>query len=274
MTSLIPILMYHSVDTASTDAYRRWVVSPARFARHMAYLAEHDYRPLSMSRLASLISAGLPAPDRTVAITFDDGLRDFLTGALPVLEREAFPATLYVVTGHVGGTAEWLAPLGEGGRPMLNWMELVEIADRGVECGAHTNSHPQLDILPRALAREEIHLSKRRLEDCLRREIGSFAYPYGYASRTTRDLVRDEGFVSAVRVRHALSSSEEDVFALSRIIVTNDMDESDLGHLLMGHGVPVSPPLDRLTAGCWRLVRRVKNWGTGAPCNAKVHARS
>jgi O-antigen biosynthesis protein len=260
----IPILMYHSIDTQCTDAYGRWALPPATFDRHMELLAENDYRPITVSALTSLLRTQQTVPPRTVAITFDDGLRDFLTGAMPVLRRYNFPATLYVVSGCVGSTSNWLVALGEGSRPMLSWEELRSLSTEGIEIGAHTVSHPQLDLLSPATAFEEISSSKTVLEEYLGSRVRSFAYPYGYASPKTRQLVHEAGFSSACRVRHALSSTTEDCFALSRIIMTRDIGDEKLLIFLRGSSLPIAPPHDRLLSSGWRLVRRIGH-RTGVP---------
>ena len=255
----VPILMYHSVDKECSDAYRRWTMSPANFGRQMKLLAENEYRPVSVSELVGQLNAGGTIPPKTVAITFDDGLRDFLTGAMPVLQHYRFPATLYVVSGCVGATGRWLAPLGEGSRAMLNWEELRSLALDGIEIGAHTHSHPQLDLLRADTAFAEIRNSKTELERGLGQCVQSFAYPHGYASFVTRRLVQEAGFTSACRVRHALSSTSENFFAMSRIIMTHDISDKDLMRYLNGTGLPIAPPCDRSISRAWRLVRRFKS---------------
>src|SRR5690606_17897070 len=119
-------------------------------------------------------SGSLPA--KAIAITFDDGLADFGRHALPLLERFGFASTLFVTTGHVGGTARWLADLGEGERPMLGWDDIAGLPQRNVEVGAHTHTHPQLDLLSLVDARQEIEQSKALLEAHIGRKIQSFAY--------------------------------------------------------------------------------------------------
>src|SRR5690606_25141007 len=141
MSATVPILMYHSVDERCAPAYRRWTVSPERFAGHLSVLRDRGYVPLTLAELVRRRQSG-SLPDNAVAITFDDGLADFGRHALPLLERFGFASTLFVTTGYVGATARWLAELGEGERPMLTWDEIAALPQRNVEVGAHTHTHP------------------------------------------------------------------------------------------------------------------------------------
>ncbi len=252
----VPILMYHSIGSECSQGFRRWTVSPADFDRHMKFLADHRYEPLTVSAFTDAVETGKPLPDRTVLITFDDGLQDFYTDAFPTLQHYGFCATLYVVTGRVEETSRWLAPLGEGGRPMMSWREVALVCRQGIEIGAHTHTHPQLDILTHKHAREEIVRSKAELENRLGRPVRTFAYPHGFASAATRRIVEEAGFTSACRVRHALSTTTENRFALSRIIVSNDTTTEQLGLWLDGAGLRVAPSVNRLGARVARLVRK------------------
>jgi peptidoglycan/xylan/chitin deacetylase (PgdA/CDA1 family) len=254
MAEPIPILLYHSIANAGSSVHRRWTVTRDRFARQMRCLAEHGFRPITVSALAEAVSRRDTLPCRAIVLTFDDGYRDFLTEALPVLQLHGFPATLFVVTRYVGGTSGWLKDAAERDRPMLSWPEIRSLAESGVECGAHTHSHPQLDIISAADAYEEIYSSRCALEDRLGQAVLSFAYPHGYASRKTRRLVRMAGFDSACRVGHALSSVDEDPLGRSRVIITDDVDERELLHLVQG-GLPIAPPSDGVASLGWRCAR-------------------
>lgn len=259
MTLAVPILLYHSIDDAFSAAYRRWAVTPARFDAQLRWLKSAGYTAVTISSLVAAYRGDTDMPERPVAITFDDGLRDFVTGAMPILDRHALPATLYVATDYIGGTSRWLAELGEGDRPMMSWDDVRAVARAGIELGAHTATHPEMDVLTPGEARKEIRTSKARIEDALDDAVRTFAYPHGYASRKTRSLVAEAGFESACRVRHALSSPTEDPFALSRVIMTEDILDDDMEALFADPpGLPVAPPVDRFLARPWRLARRVK----------------
>jgi peptidoglycan/xylan/chitin deacetylase (PgdA/CDA1 family) len=80
-----------------------------------------------------------PTAPRFAVLTFDDGYRDNLTHALPMLERYAAPATIYVTTGLIERTAnawwlglvewlkrrEWIALEGYGRRSTRTLAEKV-----------------------------------------------------------------------------------------------------------------------------------------------------
>lgn len=263
MTGAIPILLYHSVGNAGTPAYRRWIVDPSVFERHMACIRAEGCTAVTVSELVNRMRDGL-LPTRTVAVTFDDGLRDFATNALPILRQYELPATLYVCTGYVGATSRWLRALGEGERSMLTWTDLQDLRQEGVEIGAHTRCHPQLDLLPSGHAREEIEGSRHDLEDRLGMVVRSFAYPHGYHSPRVRALVIAAGYESACAVKHRLSVPTDDRFALARIIVDPRVTMATFRQWLRGEALPVVAPGRRLATVGWRTARRVRvRWRAG-----------
>lgn len=252
----IPILMYHSIDDASAPGFRRFAVSPATFETHLRFMSENDYHTLTVSQLIEALDGRRDMPAKPVVLTFDDGFADFYESALPRLTVFDQTATLYVVSGAVGGTSTWLAGLGEGGRPMVTWSELAEIRQAGIEIGAHTVTHAALDLLPLAKAREEIATSRRDLEDRLGVAVQSFAYPFGYQNADVRGIVKNEGYSSACAVRYAMSSTDDDRYALSRHIALDSWDEESLAAVLTGRP-PLLPKLyDQTRSRAWGAVRQ------------------
>ena len=103
------ILMYHSIAPHDVEAFvdppNR--LSPGMFERQMAFLGEHR-RVVPLSQVVHQIAAGGSPPAGTVCITFDDGYRDNLTTAAPILEKHKLPATLFLATGYIErGEAQW-----------------------------------------------------------------------------------------------------------------------------------------------------------------------
>ncbi|MGH9188123.1 MAG: polysaccharide deacetylase family protein [Acidimicrobiales bacterium] len=265
----IPILLYHSISAQTVAAFRPWVVHPHLFAAHMRHLAESAYETLTISELIRATSCtGAPLPPKPVVITFDDGFADFHEQALPVLSRHRFASTLYITTGFVGATSRWLTRQGEGNRRMLTWSQIREAACLGVECGAHSRTHPALDELPLGVSRDEIRGSKTDLESQLGREVATFAYPHGYASPKVRALVEEAGFSSAVDVRHAMSSPRDDPFGLARIIVDGNTSVAALEALLGGWGLRRAPFPEPWRTTAWRVVRHARRRATSVAWGA------
>jgi len=257
----MPILMYHSISCNASSRFRQFRVSPALFAEQMAYLHQQAYTPMTVTQyVRAQFQRGSALPERPIVLTFDDGVADFFTAALPVLTQHNFTATLYVPTAFVGGTRRWLQHEEETARLMLTWQQLTEISKNRIECGAHSHSHPQLDALSNTEAQAEILQSKKLLEDHLGQEIFSFAYPYGYYTARVRQLVREAGYTSACAVRHAMSSETDNPFSLARLMVAADANIEEFAALLTGHSsspaAAVYKIYARVRTPIWQLVRR------------------
>jgi peptidoglycan/xylan/chitin deacetylase (PgdA/CDA1 family) len=263
----IPILMYHSISTEATPQFRPFTVPPTLFADHMMYLYQHGYMPLSVSQFIQRnCRPECMLPELPVVITFDDGFADFFTHALPVLRKYDFAATLYVTTGYINETSRWLRREHEMARPMLTWEQLREISANGIECGAHSHSHPQMDMLSPLMAQKEIAQSKAFLEEHLGHAVASFAYPYGYFTATVRRMVQEAGFTSACAVKFAMSSMTSDPFALARLIIKPETSVEALAALLQGQSIsPIATMYARARTPVWRFVRRGSSYMFARP---------
>ncbi len=98
------VLMYHRVcDPEAPNFFgMKAIVSarPKEFAEQMDYLSK-NYNPVSLDECLAWIYDGQPLPPRALLITFDDGYRDNLTHALPILAARKIPFVLFVPTGYL-----------------------------------------------------------------------------------------------------------------------------------------------------------------------------
>jgi peptidoglycan/xylan/chitin deacetylase (PgdA/CDA1 family) len=248
----MPALMYHSVSAVS-GPMRDLAVPPERLVEQLTALAGAGYRLVGLSEALDLLAAG--STDRIVAVTFDDGYRDFLTEGVPALAVAGARATLYASVGHLGDRAGWLGRWSPDFGPLLSWDELAEVAAAGVEVGNHSLIHHPLDVLPPAQLREEIVRGRDELEQRLQRRVRSFAYPHGYHGRRVRDLVQEAGHDNATEVGRRLHRPGERRFAVPRLQPSPDHTGADLVALVAGLGPQVVPQLKRLAQPAWRMVR-------------------
>lgn len=100
------VLMYHKVQRRPAGLWGEQVLHVDAFDEQLAYLARHC-DPIGLWELAEGLRGRRPLPPRPVVITFDDGYRNNLLLAAPLLAKHRVPATLFVTTGLVG-TQRWM----------------------------------------------------------------------------------------------------------------------------------------------------------------------
>lgn len=108
--------------------------TPEAFARHMRHFASR-FTPISMDDLLKAVETETPLPRDALLVTFDDGYRDALDVAWPIMKEAGVPMTLFLATGHVG-TA----------RPFF-W----DYAHACLRATSHTRVHLPGEKKPRAL---------------------------------------------------------------------------------------------------------------------------
>jgi peptidoglycan/xylan/chitin deacetylase (PgdA/CDA1 family) len=207
------ILTYHSIrddNPGSRDRNALCIVSRSNFERHLKYL-KSMYKIVPVKEIAECIMKGKNPPGNCVAITFDDGYRDNLTNAYPVLKRHGCPATIFLCTGRMGKDG------------YLSWKD-AEKMDELVEFGAHTLSHPKLTEIDARDARREIVDSKKLIEKKLKRRVSVFAYPYGDFNGKVKNVVKEAGFSCAVSCISGGNDKNTGIFELRRIGVTHEND--------------------------------------------------
>jgi Predicted xylanase/chitin deacetylase len=95
------IVLYHHVAEVTDDPWNI-AVAPRRFERQIAML-RWAFEIVPLNELRAPPGKGKPR----AAITFDDGYRDVVTTALPILERFDCPATVFLTTGSIGSRREF-----------------------------------------------------------------------------------------------------------------------------------------------------------------------
>lgn len=100
----LSILNYHRVHL-STDLINPDEVDASQFDWQME-LVSNNFNVFTMSEAVELLSEN-QLPERSLAITFDDGYADNVDVALPILEKHALKATFFIATGYLDGGRMW-----------------------------------------------------------------------------------------------------------------------------------------------------------------------
>jgi glycosyltransferase involved in cell wall biosynthesis len=230
----VPVLMYHAFTDAGQGS--RFVMPRRSFARQMRLLRLLRYRSIGFEELALALRENRPLPRRTVAITIDDGYRDNLDVALPVLRRWRRPATLFLVSGLIGESNRWHGEETEE-RVLLTLEQVQQMRAGGVAAGAHTRSHPRLSELDEAAVREEVSGSRGDLEAALDAPVPTFAYPYGLHDPRAVAAAAEAGFSGACTTFARLARRGDDPLLIPRIEIQGEDSIRRFLHKLWFGGV-------------------------------------
>jgi peptidoglycan/xylan/chitin deacetylase (PgdA/CDA1 family) len=201
------VLMYHSVSPYDEDPYGA-TITPERFERHMRWLRGRGLRGVSM---AELLGARAEGRGRGLAgLTFDDGYQDFVTYAMPVLQRYGFTATAFVLAGRLAGHNAWDSPPGPY-KALLTADEVCQAARRGMEIGSHGLDHVSLPGTDDTRLSTETVRSRAILQELTGQQLRGFCYPYGHVDARVVQAVQAAGYdyacacgPSAAIGRHAI----------------------------------------------------------------------
>jgi peptidoglycan/xylan/chitin deacetylase (PgdA/CDA1 family)/glycosyltransferase involved in cell wall biosynthesis len=227
----LPVLAYHHVGTSKASTYPDLSLSAHRFERHIRWLHRMGYRSISPADWLRWCRDGTGLPQKPVLLTFDDAFADIAEFALPVLQRHGFGATVFVVTGHIGGTNAWDEARGSAIHPLMTAEQLRYWADQGIEFGAHSRTHPDLASASASEVAEELVGSRDELSAILGRKVTLFAYPYGRYNEAASDAVR-KTFELAFTTDEGLNNLNTDPFLMKRNCIGHRDSVADLQCLL------------------------------------------
>ena len=213
---VLPIMMYHSVNPKINNSLKALIVNPRTFESQMRFLKEGSYSILPLESLAGLIRDNKKLPPKAVAVTFDDGYKDFYKYAFPVLKKYKIPATMFIIVDEVG-------------RPdRLSWDEIKEMQLSGlITFGSHAmGAEPLINISSENELNRQIFYSKKVLESKLARPVNTFSYPEGFLNKHIRELVIQAGYKLAVSTKTGYCYPANDIFALKRMRISESAGNS------------------------------------------------
>jgi peptidoglycan/xylan/chitin deacetylase (PgdA/CDA1 family) len=251
----VPILMYHEISPTPHPLFRKYSLTPEAFTSQMDWLLRLGYATVSLDTLVSSRELNVDLPARSVIITFDDGFRDCVRYAPPILVARGFSATFFLVASLVGMHSRWLVPKLGAELPLAGWDDLRSLLEAGFSCGAHGLTHQALATVGPEECRRELVESKLHLESELGKRVDHLAYPHGSYTAAVRQLAGEVGYRSACSVRSGLSGADDDVLALRRVPVSGEDSLVDfLCRLRTAESV--SQVFRRGARGIWRRLGR------------------
>lgn len=214
------ILMYHAIGTPiPDDRLGLYTLAPLRFLKQMKMIAANTAIPVRSFAEAAGVAQG-------IAITFDDGYRDGLTEAAPLLVELRLPFSVFVTTAYIrSGDQLYLSP-----------HELCELAKcPGATIGSHGVTHVKLSQCSDAELHRELFDSRSYLEDLLQQPVTTLSYPHGAVDHRVRTAAEQAGYVLAACSRFGTNLDDRDPLMLRRTDIWSDDDDDVFRSKIVGN---------------------------------------
>ena len=216
-TAPLCVLFYHRVaDTRPND----WTISNDEFQRQMRWLKE-NCDVVSLEEIQNRMVSG--RNDRVaVAITFDDGYAENCERAIPFLVDHQIPVTYFAALDFITSQRPFPHDVQAGAPLAPNTIaQLAEMADAGIEIGAHTRSHCDIGQVSSAETLvDEIVTASKELSALISQPIRYFAFPFGQPenmSAAAVHLAKRHGFNGVCSAYGAYNFPGTDPFHIQRI---------------------------------------------------------
>ena len=208
-TQYVPVCMYHYVyddNNAPAELDNNWMHASV-FEEELKYLSEHDYYYPSYEELVAFCEGKHTLPDRSIILTFDDAMPQFLDTGVALLDKYKIPATSFVICSDEDAKEK-----------------VLNHASQYVQYQSHTyNMHRGGSGVGKggiihASSFEEIVADQKKAAELLGENV-AVAYPFGDNNETAQSALKDAGVKCAFTVENRQIKVGDNVFALPRVRV-------------------------------------------------------
>ncbi|MFT5756879.1 MAG: peptidoglycan/xylan/chitin deacetylase (PgdA/CDA1 family) [Alteromonadaceae bacterium] len=213
------ILQYHHVLKYTSSGTS---ISPSQFEKHLQYLEDNNFNVVPLSDIMNSIKKQQPLLNKTVAITFDDGYRDVLDNAKPLLDKFNYPYTIFINPTMID----------KNFAGFLSWQQLKLMADQGAIIANHGLDHHSLARIPQGFS-EQQWLEKQTIllieaEQLIRANTGQnwqyLAFPFGEFTPAVQAWLTDLDYIGFSQQSGAVGLAT-DLTAVPRYPVSAPYDQ-------------------------------------------------
>jgi peptidoglycan/xylan/chitin deacetylase (PgdA/CDA1 family) len=228
------MLVYHAVRPIEAVSPSPYIIGPEQFSQQMEWLAEKNYQVVSFTTAWETLHSGRPLLPKVIVLSFDDGCRDNLTYAAPIVRRYGFAPIVFLcpdLFGHSEGNYRDF----HAHSPLLTRDETFELIQAGWEIGGHTRRHPRLvKLRTREELDDEVGGCRVAIQDLLGYDAKFFAYPFGQFNAVVKQSVVRHGYQAACTTLNGFNTARTDRFELRRIVIRAEDDLREFHRKVQG----------------------------------------
>ncbi len=225
----IPTLMYHKIPATEIQTQHRIFVTKKNFAMHLKFFRFVGFKTITFSELAQFRRGEKDFslfPRKPLILTFDDGYRDNLENASPLLKYYGFRSQLFLLANTAIKNNQWdMTPESaespgahtEPAHEIISGQERKLWLDSAFEIGSHGFSHKKITEMSDEEALVELKDSKTSLEKEFGIHINTYAFTYGITSAKAAQLAELAGYDYAVNTDTGGILLEESPYRIFRV---------------------------------------------------------
>jgi len=224
----VPVIMYHHI--LSKDSFI--ATSVENFDKQMKFISD-NYKTLTSKEFEDYKKGKISVPKNSVLITFDDGWRDNLEFAYPILKKYNLNATLFIITGWIDEASKKEYPFIERkhneckkivkertNEVVLNWSQVENMQDV-FDIHSHTHFHRD-DYFGKISLEEELILSKERIQKKLGINTTHLCWPRGIYDENDIKLAKKIGYEVLYTTKRGINKADNYLDEIKRISVKKD----------------------------------------------------
>ncbi len=216
----IPILMYHKVPKEPLVTQHQIFVTEKNFRKHLNFFKSRGFTTLTFNQLAEYKSGRKDFkhfPQKPLILTFDDGYRDNLENASPLLKEFGFNAQLFLLADTTIASNYWDHSRTESASEIISGSDRQLWKDSAFEIGSHGFSHRKMTTMTEFEARLELMQSKKNLEKEFNVPVSVYAFTYGDTNSECSGWAEEEGYDYAVNTDSGGLLLEESPYQIFRV---------------------------------------------------------
>ena len=210
--------MYHSIS----DDKSNLSVSIKNFKKQIEYLHNSGFETIQFNKINQKIK-------KPLIITFDDGYKDNLINALPILKSYNFTSTCFIVSDLVGKSNIWdKNNKNYTHKELLSKNDLNECMNNGMFIGSHGKSHRSLIDLGHDEIVKEVNFSKNDIENLIGKKINCFSYPFGKINKLSAELVNKSYDFAVSTMRSRFDTIKHKNYFVPRVHMSDNLNKFKL----------------------------------------------
>jgi peptidoglycan/xylan/chitin deacetylase (PgdA/CDA1 family) len=217
-TQIIKPFLYHRLtDDRAITRLQPLAVHEHDFKMHLDLLDRWGFTAITFNDYHLFQQKRLHLPRKPVIITIDDGSEEAYNLVMSMLQESGCKAVIFVPVDAAARGNGWDHVGAQ--RPLMSPAHLRHLSAEGIEIGSLSMTGRSLTMIPHDEARNEIAVSKQRLEMILGEPVLSFAYPLGQVGRALKSMVREAGYAFACAWSTGPGTFGDDLMEIRRLSI-------------------------------------------------------